>query len=73
MSISYQSHGFQFEGSSNEVIDHLRWCRANLGNITTDWDYAASSRGRRVQIWIVDDGAAMWYRLKFATVQKLNN
>ena len=56
---------FQFEGSTGEVIDHVRWCRANLGNIGEEWDFASSRMGKSLDIWISNDGKATWYKLKF--------
>ena len=69
----YQGYSFRFEGTPEEVITHVRWCRGNLGTVGTDWDFASNSMGKVVTVWIVKDKDAAWYRLKFATVAKLNN
>jgi hypothetical protein len=41
--------------------------------VGADWDFASNSLGKVVTVWIVKDKDAAWYRLKFATVAKLNN
>jgi hypothetical protein len=56
---------FKFQGSPNEVIEHIRWCRANLGILGEQWDFASSRMGKCVDVWIVDSSKASWYVLKF--------
>ena len=65
------AYRFKFDGTANEVIEHVRWCRANLGTIGQEWDFASSRMGKNLDIWISNDKTAMWYRLKFADQVKV--
>ncbi len=63
-------HRFHFSGTTHEVIDHVRWCRQNLGTLGETWDFASSGLGKKVDVWIASDKAAVWYKLKFLNVEK---
>lgn len=64
------SHRFHFTGTTQEVIEHVRWCRQNLGILGETWDFASSSLGKKVDVWIASDKWASWYSLKFTKVTK---
>lgn len=47
-----------------EVTDHIRWCRQNLGSRGDDWDF----QGVRSPVILIRNGQrATFYRLKFPT------
>lgn len=69
--MNHQSaYRFSFAGTTAEVITHVRWCRANLGVIGQEWDFASSRMGKNLDIWISNERNAVWYQLKFADVVK---
>ena len=51
------------------ILEHVRWCRANLGQRGIDWDFTGSAN---LEISIYTAQAATFYTLKFpaAEVQK---
>lgn len=63
---------FSFEGTTQEVIDHVRWCRNNLGELGVDWEFASSRLGKKIDVWIVHNKTATWYTLKFANARSLS-
>ena len=56
-----------FTGPS--ILEHVRWCRANLGQRGVDWDFTGSAN---LEISIYTEQAATFYTPKFpaAEVQK---
>lgn len=64
------SHKFEFAGTTQDVIAHVRWCRENLGAIGETWDFTSSHLGKKVHVWILSDKWASWYQLKFISAVK---
>jgi hypothetical protein len=46
----------------NDVIEHIKWCRRNLGERGRDWDFAGS---RKPTIFIYTEKYIPFYKLKF--------
>jgi hypothetical protein len=53
---------FTFQGNQNEVVAHVKWCRANLGDRGQDWDFSGGNK--RIQIAIKNPRSATFYTLK---------
>jgi hypothetical protein len=45
-----------------ESIEHIKWCRRNLGQRGTDWDF---SGGMKIHIVIYNPKYVPFYKLKF--------
>jgi hypothetical protein len=61
----------QFTHTNNEInIDeHIRWCRANLGERGRDWDFSGTNR--KIQIWVREDSPPYtFYNLKYGSLHK---
>ena len=61
----------QFTHESNEIdiLDHIRWCRLNLGDRGRDWDF--SGNARRVQVWVREGSPKYtFYELKYGSLRK---
>ena len=54
---------FIFQGTAQEVIEHVRWCRREFGARGHDWDFDGGNR--RVTIRIRANQHATFYTLKF--------
>jgi hypothetical protein len=54
---------FTFQGNQNEVVAHVKWCRANLGDRGLDWDFSGGNT--RIQIAIKNPRSATFYTLKY--------
>ena len=48
--------------TANESVEHIKWCRRNLGERGHDWDFAGS---RNLDIMIYTEKYATFYILKF--------
>ena len=46
----------------NDSIEHIKWCRRNLGERGRDWDFAGSSKPT---IFIYTEKYVPFYKLKF--------
>lgn len=64
----YARH-FQVQGSPQYIVNHLRWCRAHLGELGEQWDFASGRMGRKLDVWIKSDSLASWYLLKHQEVE----
>lgn len=49
-------------GTTQERIDHIKWCRRNLGERGIDWDF---SGGSKLDIVIYTEKYIPFYKLKF--------
>jgi hypothetical protein len=61
----------QFTHTNNEInIDeHIRWCRANLGERGRNWDFSGTNR--KIQIWVREDSPSYtFYNLKYGSLHK---
>lgn len=61
-------HTFTVAGSPEEVVDHVRWCRANLGVRGSDWDFVGGFK--KVQIIISSGKMLTYYKLKFGNTNE---
>lgn len=48
--------------NQNDAIDHIKWCRRNLGERGTDWDFSGSTN---LHIMIYNPKHILFYKLKF--------
>ena len=48
--------------TANESVEHIKWCRRNLGQRGTDWDFAGS---RNLDIMIYTEKYVPFYILIF--------
>ena len=48
--------------TANESVEHIKWCRRNLGERGPDWDFAGS---RNLDIMIYTEKYATFYILVF--------
>lgn len=53
---------FTFQGRPDEVVAHVKWCRANMGVRGPDWDFIGNHK--RIQITITNPRSATFYTLK---------
>ena len=59
---------FTFRGTNQEVVDHLKWCRKELGERGRDWDFVGS--GKSVEIMIKPSAGLTFYVLRFGPGRK---
>lgn len=55
------THVFQ-STRPNDDIEHIKWCRRNLGQRGSDWDFAGS---KNPTIFIYTEKYIPFYKLKF--------
>ena len=48
--------------TANESVEHIKWCRRNLGQRGTDWDFSGS---RHLDIMIYTEKYVPFYMLIF--------
>lgn len=58
---------FEFKGTPNQVLDHVKWCRQQFGPRGQGWDL--SGNYLRVTILITDSKHATFYALKYGHKQ----
>lgn len=54
---------FTFRGTQQEVSDHIRWCRANLGARGWGWEFVGSLY--KVEVQVIEPKLLTYYTLKF--------
>jgi hypothetical protein len=57
----------EFRGNTDQVLTHIKWCRANLGVLGVDWQFHGNYR--KLEIKIHDPKIRTWYLLKFPQPQ----
>ena len=69
MSRQYFASTFNITNKDMNIVEHIRWCRNNLGERGRDWDF--SGNDRRVQIW-VREGSKQYsfYELKYGSLRQ---
>ena len=55
------SHTLLFD-DHNETVEHVKWCRRNLGERGSDWDFTGS---KNIHVVIYNPKYALFYKLKF--------
>ena len=59
----HQTYRHRFESKSpQEKIEHIKWCRRNLGERGSDWDFSGANN---LDIVIYTEKYVPFYKLKF--------
>ena len=48
--------------NQNDTLEHIKWCRRNLGERGSDWDFSGS---RNILVVIFNPKYVPFYKLKF--------
>lgn len=67
MSGRYRYPQFRHTSDDVNIVEHIKWCRNNLGERGRDWDFSGS--GRKVEIWVREGSAKYtFYQMKYGNL-----